>query len=95
MALSSIENNFADHFEQRHCSSIEDFELVPYKQREYFKIAKSPEKELENPFDAKVYITFYEQFRNSSVSASIITRKRKEFNQLVAMVCGKEKYMND
>ena len=89
IAMKSVDHDFADHFSQSHCDSIEDFELVPYKRRSYFHIEQSPEKELTTPFDAKVYITFYEQFRSSSVSNALITRKRKEFNQLVAMVCGK------
>ena len=89
IAMKSVDHDFADHFSQSHCDSIEDFELVPYKRRSYFHIEQSPEKELTTPFDAKVYITFYEQFRSSSVSNALITRKRKEFNQLVAMVCEK------
>lgn len=92
VALRSIDNDFADHFEQIHCDSIEDFELVPYKQRKYFNISQSPEKELETPFDAKVYITFYEKFRSKSVSNALVHRKREQFRELVDMVCGKEKY---
>ena len=89
IAMKSVDHDFADHFSQSHCDSIEDFELVPYKRRSYFHIEQSPEKELTTPFDAKVYITFYEKFRSSSVSNALITRKRKEFNQLVDTVCGK------
>lgn len=89
IAMKSVDHDFADHFSQSHCDSIEDFELVPYKRRSYFHIEQSPEKELTTPFDAKVYITFYEKFRSSSVSNALITRKRKEFNQLVDTVCGR------
>ena len=90
LALNSIDGDFADHFEQRHCQCIEDFELVPYKQNKEFGIKQSPDDELKTPFRAKVYITFFESVRHDAVSDALITRKRKEFSKLVYLVCKKD-----
>ncbi len=89
--LNSIDNDFADHFEKRHCASVEDFELVPYKLNGYFGIAQSPEKELETPFDAKVYITFYDKFRNKKISSGRISQRKKDLRPVVEDLFKKQK----
>ncbi len=81
--IRSINIDFADHIQMQPCRSIEEFEKIPYKLRKYFGIAQSSEKELEVPFDAKVYITFYEWILHESISNALISRKRKEFEALL------------
>ncbi|MBQ5564112.1 MAG: hypothetical protein IIT39_12130 [Clostridia bacterium] len=81
--INSINIDFADHVQIKPCRSIEEFETIPYKSRKYFGIAQSGEKELEVPFDAKVYITFYDYILHKSISNSLISRKRKEFEVLL------------
>ena len=82
-AVHSIDIDFSDYVHVKPCRKIEEFEILPYKLRKYFDIAQSPEKELDNPFNAKVYITFFDRIRNRSVSAALFSRKQTEFKDIL------------
>ncbi len=79
-AINAINTDFADHFYTKHCRNIGDFETVPYKKKKYFGIAQSPEEELEHPFKAKVYITFYKVFNNKCISDKKISEMKKKYD---------------